>query len=389
MWVPPAYSPLTLRAMVRGVLAGAGARAELEGSLREWYGADRALAAASGTQALQLALKAALRQAGGDATVALPAYTCYDVASAAVWAGAPVVFYDLDPLTLGPEPESFRRAAGNAGVLVVANLVGFPLDWDLIREVADARCIPVVEDAAQGLGAEWKGRPAGTMGDLSILSFGRGKGWTAGSGGAVLARGRFGESLPHELPPGPASKAREGARAGAVWVLARPSLYGIPARVPALGLGETHYRAPTEPRAISPFAAGLALAGRDRSLAEVEVRRRKAALLRERLTGDPAELALPEPPEQGRSGDLRLPVLIPGGGREHPRLGLYASYPRPLPELEPLQPLMARMNPCPGARRLARELITAPTHSRSGSVEEHVLRWLAAEGESEPEVSGS
>ena len=377
MWVPPAYSPVTLPNIARAFRAGPRVAAELEAGLREWYGAHRALATGSGTQALQLALKAALEGSGRDAAIALPSYTCYDVASAAVWAGSPVAFYDLDPLTLGPEPESFRRAVGNAGVLVVANLFGFPLDWDLIRETANARGLPVVEDAAQGLGAEWQRDPAGTMGDLSILSFGRGKGWTGGSGGAVLARGRFAQALPNELPPGPVSKVRQGAKAGAVWVLARPFLYGIPARVPGLGLGETHYRPPTEPRAISPFAAGLALAGRDRSLAEVAVRRSKATLLREALREASGELSLPEPPRQGRSGDLRLPVLIPGGAREHPRLGLYRSYPRPLPELEPLQPLMTRMEPCTGAERLARELITAPIHSRSGEVDEDILQVLS------------
>ena len=56
-----------------------------------------------------------------------------------------------------------------------------------IAEIAERHGLAVVEDAAQGLGATWRGRPLGSFGDVSVLSFGRGKGWTGGVGGALLA----------------------------------------------------------------------------------------------------------------------------------------------------------------------------------------------------------
>lgn len=377
MWVPPVYSPVSLRSVGKGLVAEGSAPDALEAELRGWYGAGRALATASGTHALQLALKAALAWNDGGGAVALPAFTCFDVASAAVWLGAPVTFYDVDPATLAPEPESLARAGETAGVVVVANLYGFPLDWDVIRQALPGG-VTVVEDAAQGVGATWRGEQAGSLGDLSILSFGRGKGWTGGSGGAVLARRGREDVLPASLPEASGSRLVEAGKAAAVWFLARPSLYGLPARIPALGLGETHYRPPTDPRAIRPFAASLALRARERSLAEVAVRRANADAMREALEEAGAEEDVPIPLPGGESGELRLPVLVPGGEGEHRRLGVYRSYPRVLPDLEVLGPLVADAPACPGARRLARELVTLPTHSRMGRDGRKLVgSWLA------------
>jgi hypothetical protein len=366
MWIPPAYSPIEPAGLARALVATRATVGELESRLREWYGAERAVATASGTHALQLALRAALEQGPGPARIALPAYSCYDLVSAAVWVGAPVVFYDLDPRTLAPEPESLARATGSAGVLVVGNLLGFPLDWSCIRDVAAARGLVVVEDAAQGLGAEWRGEAAGTLGDLSVLSFARGKGWTGGRGGAVLARRGLGKTLPEALPGDSSSRLTDLAAAGAIWLLARPSLYGIPARVPGLALGETHYHPPTQPAATPPWAAAMVLASRDRSLEEVALRRARASVLRETVRDRWPQALLPLPVAGGRSGDLRMPLLIPGGAGASHRHGIYAGYPRPLPELEAMRPLQEDGGSFPGAARLSRELLTAPTHSRTG-----------------------
>lgn len=367
MWIPPAYSPVGPADLVRGLLAKESAGRRLEVLIAKWYGAERALATASGTHALQVALQAAFthRGRGGEEILALPAYNCYDLVSAAVWLRRRVLFYDLDPLTLAPVPESLAEVAHRAGVLVVANLFGFPLDWDTIREISDPLGIPVVEDAAQGLGAGWKGEAAGTFGDLTVLSFGRGKGWTGGSGGAVMARRGFEASLPAGLPPAASNRLAEGVGSGAIWLLARPSLYGLPARLPGLGLGETHYRSPSEPKAISPFAAALVVAGRDRSLAEVEVRRRNAAALRRRIGGEEAGLEFPLPVLGGETGDLRAPVLMNRGATESRKWGFYRGYPRVLPEVEAVRPLLLEPLPVPGAARLAAGLVTAATHSRS------------------------
>jgi len=382
VWIPPAYSPVGFLSPGRGLAAGETTVRQLESRLVQWYGAEKAVATGSGTQGLQLALQVALhrQQAGKHGVVAMPAFNCYDLVSAAVWAGGKVVFYDVDPLTLSPVPESLAHVAQRADVLLVANLYGFPLDWDLIRSVADSRGLPVVEDAAQGLGAAWGGKAAGTLGDLTVLSFGRGKGWTGGSGGAVLGRRGLGADLPETFPPDSNTRFVDSLKAAAIWILARPVLYGIPARLSGLGLGDTHYRLPAEPRAISPFAAALVQDGRARSLVEVEHRRRNAETLRSCLGGIRADMQLPRPLPGGVSGDLRVPILVPeGDAAEARRWGLYRGYPGVLPDLDAVAPLMIEDPRVPGAARLASQLLTAPVHSRSAPRQTYpkIASWLS------------
>src|SRR5690606_9592300 len=93
--------------------------------------------------------------------------------------------------SLTPDGPSLRAALARRPAAVVAgSLYGFPLDWDGLRDACDDADALLIEDSAQGLGSGWKGRPGGSLGDLTVLSFGRGKGWSAGGGGALLARGR-------------------------------------------------------------------------------------------------------------------------------------------------------------------------------------------------------
>jgi hypothetical protein len=382
--IPPAHSPLNPQAIV-GALRGAGdPRAELERLLRAHFAADRVALLGSGTQALQLALELATRALGKGAAVALPCYGCYDIASAAVGAGAPVRFYDLDPETLAPEPESVAAAVrAGARVLVVAPLFGMPVALtDLIALVKSAGGL-LIEDAAQGQGGRWDGRPIGATGDLSVLSFGRGKGWTGGGGGALLIRGIHGAL---ELPAAEAAGAALLApgRALAQWALGRPSLYGIPARIPGLHLGETLYRPPLPPRAISPYSAALALATWGLAEREAEIRRRQGARLRA-LVEDEAGPRVRLPRAVGEPGYLRFPVLRDdagtlGTGPRARALGIVPSYPLLLPTLGPIRHLLqAGAARFPGGETLRTALLTAPVHSMLGPGDlEAIARVLAS-----------
>jgi hypothetical protein len=77
-----------------------------------------------------------------------------------------------------------RLLQRGARVVVVASLYGFPVDWDAVAGVLAPYGAIAIEDAAQGDHAAWRGRPLGSVGPISVLSFGRGKGWTGGGGGA-------------------------------------------------------------------------------------------------------------------------------------------------------------------------------------------------------------
>lgn len=367
----PVRSPLVMSDLGR-VAAGwaTGApdpRPGLRERLSKRFGADEVVLTASGTHALTLALQGATRLLDGHPPVLLPAFTCFDVAAAAVGADVQVLFYDVDPRTLAPDLESLRRGLeAGARIVVVNPLYGLPLPWDELRALVDHAGGVLVEDAAQGAHGRWRGRWLGSLGDLSVLSFGRGKGWTGAGGGALLVRGPLARTGAWSLEPA-GSGLRTLAKAAAMGVLGVPALYGVPRRLPFLGLGETHYHPPDTPGAMGAVEAALILASEEAAEAESEVRRRTAGELARRLEGVEG-LTLPTPVEGGDPGFLRFPILLPPP--RHPglplgiRLGIGASYPIPLPRLEPLRSrIVGGPWAVPGAEELCSNLLTLPTHS--------------------------
>ncbi len=364
-----AYSPLAPRALLAAAGAalrpGRGGADRLLALLAARHGAASGILCGSGTQALQLAISAAHAAAGdASAPVALPAYTCFEVASAAVGADVPIALYDVDPLTLSPDPDSLERVlAAGARVLVAAWTYGYPPAWREVLALAQKHGARVIEDAAQGHGAAWRGRAAGGFGALSILSFGRGKGWTGGRGGALLSR-----AAEIEIPAIPAAGTMEEmanvAVAAAQWMLGRPSLYALPAAVPGLALGETVYHPPRPPSALPRTAAALLRRTRAAAEREADARRRNARALLDAISGI-AGVRRVDPVDGAEPGFLRLPVLL---DRELPsdaaRLGIIRGYPTPLASLDAVRPRLAGPERrWPGAEELAARLATLPTHS--------------------------
>lgn len=404
----PVRSPVPARGLadaVRTLVPGAGdPLAELEALLRQEYGVTGVRLVESGTQALVLALEAAAslvegeRGEGGDgagpAAVALPAYSCFDVAAAAVAAGRPVRFYDLDPAHLAPDPDSLQETLrAGARIVVVAPLHGIPLDWDVLGPLLDGAGAVVVEDAAQGHGARWRGRPVGGRGRFSVLSFGRGKGWTgAGGGGALLLGDAEAVAAVARLPArsrSPARTLRALALSGALWALARPGIYRLPRALPLLGLGETRYREPSAPAGMTPGSAAFLLASRAPADAEIDTRRDNAASYREELAGAPSSRVVSvDPPAGAEPGYLRFPLLLRGAmsGFTSPRrarlLGAEAGYPQALPHLPQLASLLdddQRRAGWPGAAHLVQRMITLPTHSCTRPAERRELVRMVRE----------
>lgn len=385
---PPVHSPIPLRALLGGVVrrgSRGAAHLRLTELLAREYDATGVVLCGSGTQALQLALRAALARVGRPCDVALPAFSCYDVAAAAVAVGRPLRFYDLDPGTLAPEPNSFDRVLRDgARIAVVSPLYGIPVPWDALEATAARHGAVLIEDAAQGHGAAWRGRPLGAMGEISVLSFGRGKGWTGGAGGAVLFRGdsgaeaaEFCRSLLGAHPGGGAHTA-----VVAQWALGRPRLYGIPASLPFLGLGETRYRDAAPPVPMDAAVAARILASRAAADEEAAARRRNAARYSGAVSGS---ITVPhDPAGESGAGFLRFPVRLSGGidgfddAREARRLGIAPSYPMPLPRLPAVRALALEPDARHvGAETLARDLITLPTHSRvTERARERILRLV-------------
>lgn len=371
---PPVWSPLTLGALLSGFHAawlggGSRARRSLEAMLQAAYAPRRLYLTDSGTSALTMALRVV--KSTTAAPVALPAYCCYDIATATDGADIPFLLYDLDPRTLSPDLASLRRAfeLGARGV-VVAHLYGVPADLGGVQALAAEFGAIVIEDAAQGSGCEWRGRPAGAHGALGVLSFGRGKGVTGGKGGALLVNDeRLVAATESAWADRTGSRAPRGSLEEYVllkaqWLLGRPALYRIPAALPFLGLGQTTYRSPGPVGGMSTLAAGVLFRTLPLAPGEVATRRANAAHLQATVRG--VETFEPHPDWQ--AGWLRFPVVLQGTAsdlitRDHVMAGVMPGYPRSLADLAGFasRGLNLRAD-FSGARTLAERLVTLPTH---------------------------
>jgi dTDP-4-amino-4,6-dideoxygalactose transaminase len=343
------------------------------------------LLADSGTSALRLAIEGAVAETGMP--VGLPGYACYDLATAAEGAAAKVALYDLDPRTLGPDWESLRALSSKGvGAVVVAHLFGYPVDVRAAREIAGQAV--VIEDAAQGAGGRLRGRLLGALGSVSVLSFGRGKGMTGGGGGALLAHDDRGAAL-LGWARGALRDSEPGAGVGklaallAQMVLGRPSVYGIPAAIPFLHLGETVYHRPWRPGPAP--SASIAVLERTMNVSDraVATRTAHATRLSRSVSRSPRAHAV-RVLEGAEPGYLRLPVLL---ARDVPcepmstdaaRLGITPMYPMTLDRLPSLGPHLAGPVPSlPGSRELVARLVTLPTHGLLGEEDLRAIEdWL-------------
>ena len=377
----PVSSPIAAASLAAAVWPAAVRRAQrvLDAAslVRETFGTPQVALTDSGTSALVLALRIAV---GSRGVVAMPAYACVDLAAAARFARVRVHVYDIDPHTLGPDLDSVSAALhSGARAVVVAHLYGFPADVPAVRALAAAHGATVIEDAAQAAGGSLGGRPLGTFGGMSVLSFGRGKGTTGGHGGALLVHDAVHDAaFTNELAA--LGKPRRGWNdlfaATAQWAFGRPSVYGIPAAIPSLRLGETVYRPAHAPRSLSAAAGALVTRAMRAAPAEVTIRQRNAAALAIAAEeGGDIEAIRTIP--GAVSGMLRFPITDSGARVERPDLGIVRGYPRTLREEPEAQRCLEPGPDLPGADELRHALFTLPTHSRVTRRDlEAMIDWL-------------
>jgi len=135
-----------------------------------YLGTTAAVGVANGTDGLTIALRA-LGVGPGDEVVTVP-FTFYASVEAIAQTGARPVFVDIRPDTLNMDPERLETAiTAKTKAIMPVDLFGLPADVDAIKTVAAAHGVPVVEDACQAWGASYKGRRAGSLGDLGVFSF--------------------------------------------------------------------------------------------------------------------------------------------------------------------------------------------------------------------------
>ena len=158
---------------------------EFEREFAAYCGTRYALAVSSATAGLSLALIAA-GVGPGDELITTP-ISWISTANAAAALGATVVFADVDPCTLNLDPESVRaKLTDRTRAILPVHLYGQCCDMDTLIALARPRGIAVIEDAAHAAGAEWRGRKAGSLGDIAVFSFHQQKNMvTLGEGGMI------------------------------------------------------------------------------------------------------------------------------------------------------------------------------------------------------------
>lgn len=164
-----------------------------EEELATAVGVPHAAAVSSGTAALHLALRLLDVSSGDDVVVSTLTFVAS--ANAVAYLGARPVFIDSDPATwnmdaglLAEELESRARRGRLPKAAVVVDLYGQCADYDAILDVCEHFEVPVIEDAAEALGATYQGRPAGSFGALGVFSFNGNKIITTSGGGMLVSR---------------------------------------------------------------------------------------------------------------------------------------------------------------------------------------------------------
>ena len=186
----PFLGEIESRAMLDALNAGhlvgngpVGRRAEA--ALASVLGVPEVMLTTSCTTAMELAWMAIGIGPGDE--VLLPSFTFVSCATSIVRTGATPVFVDIDPLTLMLDPGDLARRTGpRSRAVLCMHYGGMACDMRAIGEIAGRHGLPVVEDAAQGIGARLGTRALGTIGDVGCFSFHGTKNVTCGEGGALV-----------------------------------------------------------------------------------------------------------------------------------------------------------------------------------------------------------
>jgi dTDP-4-amino-4,6-dideoxygalactose transaminase len=367
--LPPSGVPITFFDICAGLVGAIRGSATLErfrADICTYFGVRHCFLLSSGRAALSLLLTA-LHQANPERNeVVVPAYTSFSVPSAVVNAGLRVALYDLQTQTLSPDLDSLERVLTDRTLcIVVCHLYGYPCDMEAVRALAVRKGIPVVDDAAQAMGATFKGKFVGTLGAAGLFSLSRGKNISTVDGGIIVTDSDGLADLLSRValqPTGFIGSLLLLIKAVLLSLMLRPRLYWLPARLPFLKLGASVYAPDFPLQCFTPFQSGIGRRMLSRLTRITTDRINNAAAVISGCVPARKELFV-QPVEGATPVFLRLPVIVSAGPPQpDPVLGIVKSYPAPLNEIEDLQAQLVNDSGFPGAKFLAEHLLTLPTH---------------------------
>lgn len=377
--LPPTGAPIQFRDLCHGlaaVISRVNNVAGFQEQIQKYFNVKHVFLTSSGKASVYLALTA-LRQMSKRREVILPAYSSFCLASAVARTGLPVRLCDIEPATLDFDLDKLKLLI-NKNTLAVIPVHNYGLVCRLreIQRLASAKGTWVIEDAAQAAGALFESRKVGTIGDIGILSLGRGKNICALGGGVILTdHNKVAAVIAGSLKKCPVASAFSDAANFAAGIgmslFLKPEKYALPAALPFLGLGANIF----DPKfKIIQFSTIQEQIGQ-RTFLNLDkynnIRIQNALLLKNNLAPS-AAFSLPSPASntKGQSVYLRFPILFTKKktrdqtfqllGRQ--RLGTSYSYPKPLNEILGFQKYLIGENNFPGAKFVADRILTLPTH---------------------------
>jgi dTDP-4-amino-4,6-dideoxygalactose transaminase len=382
--LPPAAAPIYIRDIVSGLNGLFRGKQELERfklELKEYFGVGHCFLVSSGKAALTLILRALKDMYPQRDEVLIPAFTCYSVPSAIARAGLKVRLCDINPDTLDFDFEqlamSLERSADGLLAIISAHLFGLPANVEGLREMVDDPDVVIIEDAAQTMGAEWRGKKLGTLGDVGFFSLGRGKALSTVEGAIILTdRSDISEKIriqmeevPHYSISGLLALFFNGI---ALSLFMHPFLFWLPKSLPFLKLGDTIYNPHFRIRQMSAFQAGLANGWQEKVKNFKEIRAENSrqwskliqSLPNPQLSAKSYELEVAQPPSL-----IRFPIRIDDErlrqrllkSSDRMGLGIMFTYPNSIDGIQELKADFNRQN-FPAAKIIAHQLITLPIH---------------------------
>lgn len=365
--LPPSGVPIKLTDILAGVCAmfsGEKSIARFNQEVCRFFGVKHAVTVSSGRAGLSVLFRALQKRHPGCTEVLIPAFTSFSVPSAVVNAGLQVSLYDIDPETLSPVCSSLVSAINdNTLCIVVCHLFGYPADLDAVLIIAKERQIPVIDDAAQAMGARYKEKMVGTLGTAGLFSLSRGKNITAVDGGIVVTND---DSLAEAI----AAVAVESVglkgylklmiKAVVLSFLLHPRCYWLPRSIPSLNIGASHFNPHFDVLRFTAFQAGIARRMLKR-LDHINARRRRVAERLIRLLSRNKAVILPKITNGGEPVFLRFAVTGTLSV-DYPEQGVVRSYPSAVHCIPGIEPYLAMHQDFTGADLLAERVLTLPTH---------------------------
>lgn len=183
--IGPREQELVGQVLASGILSGGPFAAAFEQCIADRVGVRHGIAVSSGTAGLHAAVVAAGLRDGDE--VVTTSFSFVASANCILYERAVPVFADIDPVTLNIDPAAIEAAiTPRTRGIVVVHVFGQPADMDPVLALARRHGLFVIEDACEALGAEYKGRAVGGLGDASVFAFYANKQITTGEGGVVV-----------------------------------------------------------------------------------------------------------------------------------------------------------------------------------------------------------